>query len=73
MGHLLAALLARGGRALPFAPELLRASSAPKLMLRNWNLLAPVLEGHGVPLSADAKALIIAGGAFALPRVIRYP
>jgi hypothetical protein len=31
--------------------------------MRNWNLLLPVLGGHGVEVAQDSKTLIIAGGA----------
>jgi hypothetical protein len=70
MGHLLAALLARSSESLPFPAELLRPGSAPPLMLRNWNLLMPVLSGHGVELEQDNKALVVAGGA-QLPTLAR--
>ena len=62
MGHVLANLLARSGRSLPFAPELLRPGRAAPLLLYNWNLLAPVLtQLAGVELTSDKKALIVAG------------
>ncbi len=62
VGHVLLNILARSGRSPPFAPEQMRPGSAPPLVLRNWNLLAPVLaDVAGVDLKADDKALIVAG------------
>jgi hypothetical protein len=64
VGHLLAGILARGGKSLPFPVELLRAGSAPPVLLRNWNLLSPVLGAYALELTPDNKALIVAGGAW---------
>jgi hypothetical protein len=65
VGQLLAAVLARGGKSLPFAPELLRSDATPRSLLRNWSLLEPCLAAYGVELRPDDKALIVAGGAHA--------
>ena len=60
---LLRTLLARQGERLPFPEDVVRPGTAPPLRLQNWKLLAPLLEALGVPMSDDAKTLIVAGGA----------
>jgi hypothetical protein len=67
VAHVLQAVLARRGEALPFPTDVLRPGSAPPLRLQNWSLLAPLLAAFDITLSADAQTLIVAGGASFLP------
>ena len=63
VAHVLQAVLARRGEALPFPTDVLRAGSAPPLRLQNWSLLTPLLAAFDITLSDDDKTLIVAGGA----------
>ena len=71
VAHVLQAVLARRGEALPFPTDVLRAGSAPPLRLQNWTLLAPLLAAFDITLSDDNKTLIVAGGAWISPGAAR--
>ncbi len=61
---LLKSLYEANGQLCPVSAEALGVGHDPKVCLRNWGLLLPVLhKAFAIDVTADEKTLLIGGGA----------